>query len=330
LVTPTDDLVVEDALVARLEEYEVVEIPLPGEQAWEVMEYSGLGWWQDELVLLPQYPDGIDGNGVGQLYAISGKLVRAFAQDPETEIIVDPIVFDDAGLSEELAGFEGFEAIVFIDNAAYLTIETSGGNPMKAFAVRGEVHSAEGKIVQITLEKSSLLELPVQNNSRNASYEALTSDGEFIYAFYEQNGTEQNDAPFAVRLDTDLSEMTQIPIEAINFRLTDATETDGNGNFWMINYFFPGDTHLAVEEDYLSDRYGLGDSHLENRPVERLVEFQLGADGFTLVDQPPIYLELMDRNVARNWEGLAALGEDGFLLITDKFPGSILAYLKIK
>ena len=105
LVTPTDDLVVEDALVARLEEYEVVEIPLPGEQAWEVMEYSGLGWWQDELVLLPQYPDGIDGNGVGQLYAISGKLVRAFAQDPETEIIVDPIVFDDAGLSEELAGF---------------------------------------------------------------------------------------------------------------------------------------------------------------------------------------------------------------------------------
>ena len=311
-------------------EYEIVEIPLPGELGWEVMEYSGIDWYQDTLVLLPQYPQGISGSREGELYAIPGGVLRDFAEDPNIEIVPYAIPFDDAGLSTELAGFEGFEAIVFIGNTAYLTIETSGGDPMKGYIVMGAVDSDGENLRSITLDRDSLLELPMQNDSRNATYEALTSDGDSIYAFYEQNGTEQNDSPYAVRLTLDLSEVTHISIDSINFRVTDATLMDADGGFWIFNYFFPGDTHLAVGDDFLSNRYGLGETHLENRPIERLVKYQLTSSGFVIADQPPIYLKLLDQNVARNWEGLVAFDEIGFLLITDKFPGSILALLTLE
>lgn len=101
------------------------------------------------------------------------------------------------------------------------------------------------------------MELPVQNNSSNASYETLTSDGNFIYAFFEQNGEAQNDNPYAIRFDPALKEMNEIKVDSINFRLTDASLVDSDGCFWMINYFFPGDTHLIVDEDPISVKYGL-------------------------------------------------------------------------
>ena len=320
-----------DALMeVGLSEHEIVAIPLPGELGWEVMEYSGLDWYKDTLVLLPQYHHGISGNREGELYAIPGDVLRNFADDPNIEVDPYAVPFDDAGLSTELSGFEGFEAIIFINNTAYLTIETSGGEPMKGYVVMGAVDSDGGNLRSIKLDKTSLVELPMQNDSRNATYEALTSDGNYIYAFYEQNGTKQNDNPFAIRLTLDLAEVTQIPMDAINFRVTDATIIDADGIFWMINYFFPGDTHLVVGDDFLSNRYGLGETHLENRPIERLVKYQITEGGFVMVDQPPIYLKLMDQNVARNWEGLVAFDDIGFILVTDKFPTSILALLSLE
>jgi hypothetical protein len=64
--------------------------------------------------------------------------------------------------------------------------------------------------------------------------------------------------------------------------------------------------------------------------VERLVEFQLSHAGIVLVDRPPIQLELPDNllgMIGRNWEGLVRLDERGFLLATDTFPGTILAFV---
>ncbi|MEL7637146.1 MAG: hypothetical protein AAGU03_05255, partial [Anaerolineaceae bacterium] len=174
------------------------------------------------------------------------------------------------------------------------------------------------------------VELRVQNNNSNASYEALSSDGEFIYAFFEQNGKDQNANPFVLRLDADLENQQEIPLDAISYRVTDATLIDGYGTFWMINYFFPGDTHLTVDEDPISTRYGLGESHQQNEPVERLLKLKLTDEGFQVAEEPPLYLQLLENDEARNWEGLVRFGEQGFLVITDKFPDSILGYIAIK
>jgi hypothetical protein len=187
-----------------LVEYDLMEIPLPGELASANMEYSGLSWYGKYLILLPQYPNRVSHDDEGFLYAINKESLNAFLENPTIEVLVDPIPFDDAGLSKQLVGFEGFEAIVFIEDSVYLTIETHGGNPMRSFIVKGLVEFDESTIKAIRLEGSSMLELTVQNNNSNASYEALTSDGKFIFAFFEQNGEAQNNHPYAIRLDSDL------------------------------------------------------------------------------------------------------------------------------
>ena len=311
-------------------EHDLIEIPLPGELASASMEYSGLAWYKDDLILLPQYPNGIWGNQDGLLYAINQDNLDKFLKDPTTELAVKSVLFDDGGLSKRLKGFEGFEAIVFIEDSVYMAIETRGGDPMKSFIVKGSIESVEGELKAILLDGSSQVELRVQNNNSNASYEALSSDGEFIYAFFEQNGKDQNANPFVLRLDADLENQQEIPLDAISYRVTDATLIDGYGTFWMINYFFPGDTHLAVDEDPISTRYGLGESHQQNEPVERLIKLISTNEGFQLADEPPLYLQLLENDEARNWEGLVRFGEQGFLVITDKFPDSILGYIAIQ
>jgi len=324
-VEPEATTIHADAIV----EHALIEIPLPDSIASASMEYSGLAWYGEALILLPQYPNGMYGNQDGFLYAIDQEDLSAFLIDPSTELPVNAIAFDDAGLSKQLDGFEGFEAIVFIEDSVYLTIETQGGNPMKSFVVKGMVESDGNEIKSIQLDGSSLVELTVQNNNSNASYEALTSDGEFIYAFFEQNGEEQNQRPYAVKLDSDLENWQEVPVDFINYRLTDATLMDKGGGFWVINYFFPGDTHLEVDEDPISTSFGLGDTHQKNKPVERLVKLIFTQEGFFLSEEPPLYLQLLNNDEARNWEGIVLLDNLGFLLISDSFPGTLLGFCPI-
>jgi hypothetical protein len=316
--------------IPLLEEHSLIELPLHGEAANSENEYSGLAWWNDSLILLPQYPSGIWGNQESRLYLIEKTNLLAFLENPKLEIEIQTIPFLDAFTGQEISGFEGYEAIEFIGDSVYLTIEASPNGKMKAYVVKGVVEQANGTLQSIRLDQRLWLELETQNDNRNASYEALTTDGEFLYAFFEQNGVEQNLQPLVLKINQDLVVVDDLPIDPVNFRLTDASKIDENGEFWMINYFFPGDTHLKVNSDAISAKYGLGKSHLENEVVERLLKFKLDEKGVNLVEETPVYLELLPKNVARNWEGLVELDDIGFLLISDKFPNSILSFVKFR
>lgn len=317
-------------VVTLLEEHSLIELPLHGEAANADNEYSGLAWWGDSLILLPQYPSGIRGNQESKLYLIDKANILGHLENPDLEIEIEQIPFLDAFTGQEISGFEGYEAIEFIGDSVFLTIEASPNGKMKAYVVKGAVEQADGKLQSIRLDKTLLLELETQNDNKNASYEALTTDGEFLYAIFEQNGEDQNQHPLVLKIDQDLSVVDEMPIDPVNFRLTDASKMDESGEFWMINYFYPGDTHLKVKSDAISEKYGLGKSHLENDVVERLLKFKLDNERIKLVDEAPIYLQLLPNNVARNWEGLVKLDDSGFLLITDKFPNSILGFVKFK
>ena len=63
-------------------------------------------------------------------------------------------------------------------------------------------------------------------------------------------------------------------------------------------------------------------------PVARLLEFELTETGIELADRPPIQLELHPLEL-RNWEGIVRLEDRGFLLVTDKFPETILGFVPI-
>jgi hypothetical protein len=60
-----------------------------------------------------------------------------------------------------------------------------------------------------------------------------------------------------------------------------------------------------------------------------LIQFKLTNGIIQLTDRKPIEIEL-DENGSRNWEGLVRLDHNGFLIATDKFPGSFLGFVPTK
>jgi hypothetical protein len=102
---------------------------------------------------------------------------------------------------------------------------------------------------------------------------------------------------------------------------------DAAGRFWVMNYNFPGtQKHYQPAPDPFMARYGTGPTHAQKPQVERLIELQVTAAGIVLTERPPLQLQLANE-AARNWEGLVRLDDRGFLLVTDKFPGTLLGFV---
>ena len=173
-----------------------------------------------------------------------------------------------------------------------------------------------------------MLEIEPQANLSNTSDESVMVFGQRIVTLYEANGANVNPNPVAHMFNLDMQLVGSLSMPTIEYRITDATQPDQNGLFWAINYFFPGDREkLKPAEDRLVTQYGQGETHAKSQAVERLVAFQFTEDGIVLAPLAPIQLQLLPDDEARNWEGIARLDDRGFLLVTDKFPETILAFV---
>jgi hypothetical protein len=307
-------------------EVAVQEIPLTKPASSRSAEISGMAWYQDTLVLLPQYPQRFGENGQGALFALDKSTILSFIQGG-TPAVLDPklIVFDDGGLRKKIKGFEGFEAIAFDGEQVFLTIEASPHNKMKGYLVTGSIQPDRSII---SLEPGTLTEIPLEENISNLSDEALIVFNEKIFTFYEANGRKVNPAPISHPFDLNLALLENLSFPNIEYRLTDAAPPDSQGFFWMINSYFPPDKmKLKPQKDLLAERYGQGPTHAENLTVERLVQFQVQDDEIIIVDRPPVQLLLEGDVAPRNWEAVALLDNMGFLLATDKFPRTILGFV---
>lgn len=302
-------------------EIPVSEIALSGPITDANAELSGLAWYGDTLILLPQYFD-FSGQETA-VYAIPKTTIEAYLDGTDTAPITPiSIPVEVADLSDRISRFEGFESLTFLGDDAYLTIEASGGG-MRGYLIKGQMAP---DLTLLTLDADNLTRIDRQAELGNTSDEALLiADGQLV-TFYEANGAEVNEAPVAHLFNTNLEETGTVPFPNIPYRITDVTELDENGRFWAINYNFPGTPALQTGNDPLAANYGAGATHAESPVVERLVEFQFTADGITLIAQPPIQLQL-DGTDGRNWEGIVHLDDRGFLLVTDKFPDTILGYV---
>jgi hypothetical protein len=235
-----------------------------------------------------------------------------------------PIPLAAPGLAQ-LPGYEGLEAIVFDGEQVFVTIETSNGAPMMGYLVSGRITP---DLSRVDLDMNNLTEIVPPVALVNYSDEALLVVNDTVLTIYEANGRFVNPAPLAHPFSASLEPLGTLPFPTIEYRVTDATEVDGNGRFWVINYLFPGDIpKLNIAPDAIGERYGRGPTHAAGETVERLIELQIGSDGITLTDTPPIQLELLPNDEARNWEGIARLDDRGFLLATDKFPETILGFV---
>ena len=285
-----------------------------------------MAWYGDYLILLPQYPNFTGEEGDGAVYALPKADLLLYLEGAlpgPLEPISIPFVAP--GLAAMIEDYEGYEAIAFLGDRAFLTIEASPGREMKGYLVSGTMAP---DLSRLTVNTAVVTEIPLQAKESNRADETLLVIDGTIVTIYEVNGAALNASPVAHLFDTDLNPRGTVPFPQIEYRITDATEPDADGRFWAINYFFPGDEEQKVENEPLAERYSQGPTHAQHEAVERLVEFQYSDSGIRLIDALPIQLELIPI-LARNWEGLVRLDDLGFLLVTDLFPVTILGFVPL-
>jgi hypothetical protein len=305
-------------------EQPVTVIQLLGPLAKRRAQLSGLAWYGDYLILLPQYPDRFE----DQLFYLEKEHIVSFLRGDTHEPLTPqpiPLIVDD--LIAQIPGFQGFEAILFAGDRAFLTIEAEADQQMVGYLVSGIITPNLG---ELRLDPKLITPIAPQTNLLNLSDETILFDGEHIVTIYEGNGSIINGSPVAHLFNPhDLQLLGTIPFPHIDYRITDATSLDNANRFWAINNFSLSNSALKLGLDPLATKYGVGPTHRASPFVERLVEFQFSTTGITLVDAPPVQLQLLD-DAARNWEGIVRLESpefSGFLLVTDNRPETILAFV---
>jgi hypothetical protein len=303
-------------------EYPVTVIPLAGAASDSDAELSSLAWYGEHLILVPQYPQRFD----NQLFALPKADILSFldgnSNEPLTPLEI-PLKAPD--LSSQIAGFQGFEAIGFIGEQVFITIEAESGGAMVAYLLRGSIAP---DLSQIELDSNLLVDIAPQSDIANESDESLFIADDRVMTLYEGNGRNVNPSPKAHQFESNLTPLDTIMFPNIEYRITDATALDGANRFWVINYLFPGSINkLKPAPDPLFTDYGVGATHAQNQSVERLLELEYSPTGITFTDRAPIQLQLSDKT--RNWEGIVRLEERGFLLATDKFPETILGFVEV-
>lgn len=302
-------------------EQPVILIALDGPLSKSKAELSGLAWQDDMLILLPQYPERF-GKEDGALFAIPKNEILDFLDGKSTQPITPTkIRFRAPGLKDSIQGFEGYEAIAFSGQNVYLTIESGKNEAMMGYLVGGQISADQS---EIHIDTSRVVKIPPPVLIDNHTDEALIITGNRILTFFEVNGVKLNSNPVAHVFGLDLSQQGTISFPNLEYRVTDAA-LGPDGQIWVINYFYPEETYLLPEADPLAEKYGAASTYKKYPQVERLVLLNYAASGITLTDVAPIQLELIKD--ARNWEGLVALDQRGFLLVTDKFPGTMLAFV---
>lgn len=318
------DKVVGDKIV---EEYTYQEIKLSGEISKKESEISGLAWLNDNLVFLTQYPGNYGEGETGVLWCINKEEIYSAINDSSVILKPTEIRLLSNGLGNIInSRGSGLEAIIFDKDTAYISIENSGLFRTNGIIVKGIINS---DFNEISLIENSKIEINHSVNITNFAEETLTQSENEIISIYEGNGKKLYPGACAHVISKRTWEAKKIPMPSLEYRITDATEIDERGDFWVINYLYPGDENkMKLSPDSVFIKHGIGKTHKVNKQVERLVKLNFNGKKISLANTPPIQLKLEQDSESNNWEGLVKLDDKGFLLITDRYPGTKFVFLK--
>ncbi len=306
---------------------EPATIALTGPLASRNAEVSGLAWYGNWLVFLPQYP-WFSGGGQTALYVLPQQEIADYLSGRRrVPLSPRPVQLDVGDVVAALPGFEGFESIAFVGDQFFVTVEADLGSAMQGWILRGEIAP---DLSRARIDVESATPIPAQAAFQNMSDEAMivhpTEKSIEILTFYEANGLLANRNSVVHRYAADLTPLPSLPMVNVEYRITDATALDAGGRFWVSNYFWPGEAQLLLGGSALGGRLRALLSRTNLHPVERLVELQVTSDGIQYTSTPPINLTLSEGD-SRNWEGIVRFEDSGFLLVTDRFPETILAFV---
>lgn len=303
-------------------------IPIAGPMAERRAEVSSLVWFGDTLTILPQDPDLFAPGDTLGFFAIPGDDIRGWLAAGDTTAALTPHRYPCVapGLAHIVRGFDGLEAMGMIGNRCYLTVEAKEDTVMAGYLVVGEYDLRRGIVF---MDMTRLASIPLGLNIPNIAEEAMVVDGERILTITEANGLNVNPVPRAKVFDRDINFVDALVFPTIEYRVTDATELDERRRFWVINYFFPPDAiWLKPGPDREIERFGAPAWLGPLSCIERLLELEITADDrIERTDTPPIWLEPAPDGKCRNWEAVVRLDDHGFLLMTDKYPRTLLAYV---
>lgn len=305
-------------------------LELTGPAAHSFAEISGMAWKGDSLIVLPQYPTRFADSGeLGFFILTRSEILAALDGHTKGPITPQQVTCRAPGLSRIVRGFDGLEALGLLGNRCYLTVEAAEDTMMAGYLVSGRYDAVQGEII---IDMERLTAIPLGLNIPNIAEEALLIAGDEIITMSEANGRNVNPQPVAKRFSPDLEFLGTLPLPQIEFRVTDATSIDDEGRFWVINYLYPPDRAIL---DPSTDPEPPADPAAEWDPdacIERLLELRLvrggpSGDHIERTATPPIYLTLQSDGKCRNWEAIARLDDRGFLLMTDKYPTTLLAFV---
>jgi hypothetical protein len=297
-----------------------IEIPLKGEAAERNLEMSGLAWYGDNLILMPQY---VDKEAPGFYFLKKDQINNWLESDRVDSLIPEKIDLIFPNFDVGIGGFQGFEAVCFSGNNAYLVMESKHDGVMHSFLVSGKMDFKQKRLT-INSEKLETIKLPV--NINNMGYESILKYKYRLMILFEANGANVNADPNAELYTTSLKHKASVSFPNVEYRITDVTDVDSRGRFWALNYFWPGEKkRLLPAEDTILDGFEEGLTHQQYDHVERLVEYKIKSKEIVRTDTAPIQLVMEEKS--RNWEGLARLDKKGFLMIVDEHPRTILSFI---
>ena len=285
---------------------------------------TSLDWSGDNLVLLPQNPDFV-GDGKSYLFSIPRFDIIDYLSDyflPALE--PQEIVLIDSDVVSQLPGFQGYQAMAISGDKIYLIAQAISAGITRSYLVAGTIAA---DLASITLDATQVVDIPVQSGSSISNYRSLIVTSDSLIALPDLNGSLVNTSPAAQRFSRNLVFLNSLPIMSnLDYVVTDATEPDSNGLFWVINKYAQGDLGGVVGLDPQAQLYGKGVTHQAFDYTERLIPYRLTANRIDLTANPPIQFEL-SASSPRNWQGLTALGDQGFLAVSDQGNSTILGYV---
>ena len=160
-------------------EVEFKEIQLSGLITDKKQEISGLEWYQDNLVLLPE-------NLGGFVYMIPKERIKKQLRSSKPEPL-EPrqVSFKTADYSKIIPGFQGFEAIAFKNEFVAITLEAKNDKEMHGYYAWGTINPES---FEIMIPEKNLLELPVPVQVKNFTFESLLIHEEKAIVYFEANG----------------------------------------------------------------------------------------------------------------------------------------------
>jgi hypothetical protein len=293
-------------------------LPLAGPAASPEAEISALCWCGDRLVLMPQHPERF-GAGPGELgfFVLEQADLEAFldgrAPGPLTPRAA---VLEAPGLIDALPGWDGLEAAASRGDTVYMAVEARVDGVMAGYLLRGHITRTDDSL-RLRIDPERVASIPVPTNLPNMSQEALVLAPDHIGVIFEANGEAVIPEAHVAVFDLDLTYRGPIPLDHVEYRVTDACQPAADGRFWVINYFFPPEGDLLVPP-----RRPAG-------PVEQLVELRFDGERVVRTDAPAIDLRRDPSLPARNWEAMVRLEGRGFLLMTDRYPTTLLAFVPL-